>query len=420
MRLLRAPLVADGQRVAAAPGVVLLEEDRVLASGTPEEVGGVPDARIEEHPGEAILPALVNAHCHLDLTHIGPLPPPANFQSWLEQVGSLRRVDPGGIEASVREGVDRTLAGGVAAVGDIAGAWSEVPLATLERSALSGVSFIELFGQGTREAAAVERLRASTERAGMRSPTCWRRVRRGVQPHAPYSCGLALYAGAAKAAKLLGTPAATHLAESPEEVEFACRRSGPFAEFLARLALLEEGASALGAHPLEALHAAGVLTEANWLLVHLNCLESHHVPLLAALRPTVVYCPRASAYFGHPRPGWSPHRYRELQEAGVRVALGTDSILCLDTPTRLSPLDDARLLWRRDGTEPRTLLAMITSLAAEALGLPADRFSFAAGESAGILAVGMNGPGLEGVMRASGPPRWLLAPMASSMARSAE
>ena len=49
----------------------------------------------------------------------------------------------------------------------------------------------------------------------------------GVEPHAPYSCGIDVY----REAFLSGRSVATHLAESIEELEYAMNRSGPIAEF---------------------------------------------------------------------------------------------------------------------------------------------------------------------------------------------
>ncbi|MEL6329794.1 MAG: amidohydrolase family protein, partial [Planctomycetota bacterium] len=81
-----------------------------------------------------------------------------------------------------------------------------------------------------------------------------------------------------------------------------------------------------------------------------------------------------------------PHRYQELFEAGVEVCLGTDSILNLDTPDRISPLDDARLIYRRDGFDPQRLLSMCTSSAAAAVGLDPRRFLVAEGAELAALA----------------------------------
>lgn len=394
--------------VFAEPGVVLLRGETVVAAGSPESVGHVEGVEIVECPDEAILPALVNAHTHLDLTHIGMLPFGGSFLEWLEQVISRRRIDEEGIADSVREGVRLSQAGGVAAVGDIAGVWSEAPRRVVEEGDLRGVSFVEVFGLGARQNAATARLMAVVERHGRVPEGAGPELATGVQPHAPYSCGLELYLAAGRLASERNLPLATHLAESPEEIEFARSRSGPLAAWLDRKGVLDDSVRPLGDHPLDALCAAGVFERGRWLLVHLNCLEAGHVALLARLGASVVYCPRASRYFGHPRSGWSPHRYRELIAAGVRVVLGTDSLICLDTPDRITPLDDARLLWRRDGTSPRALLGMMTTEAAVALGLEPAPFTLASGRSAGLIGVPISHAGLEGVMSSRSSPRWLL------------
>ena len=74
----------------------------------------------------------------------------------------------------------------------------------------------------------------------------------------------------------------------------------------------------------------------------------------------------------------------------------------------LSVLDDARLLYRRDGTPAGLLLRMATTNGAAALGLDLDRFSLREGAAPlGIAAVDVNGtrpdrPTLDRVMAAAG------------------
>ncbi len=81
---------------------------------------------------------------------------------------------------------------------------------------------------------------------------------------------------------------------------------------------------------------------------------------------------RSPAAFG-------PHRYRQMQEAGITVALGTDSIINLDRADRLSPFDDARLLVSRDHLTPIAALGMLTVAGARALGLPPSSVTFTPG-----------------------------------------
>ena len=70
------------------------------------------------------------------------------------------------------------------------------------------------------------------------------------------------------------------------------------------------------------------------------------------------------------------------------MALGTDSIVCLDTPKRLSTFDEMRLLRRRDGAEVRELLAMATVHGAALLGEPRASVTLGAGDRPeGLLSV---------------------------------
>ena len=107
----------------------------------------------------------------------------------------------------------------------------------------------------------------------------------------------------------------------------------------------------------------------------------------------------------------------DMIAAGVNVALGTDSFVCLDTPDRISVLDEMRLLHRRDGTDPATLLRMATINGARALGFDEHAFCFAPGCTAGVLAVstdkraGSPGEALRSVLQRSDAPQWVVGPI---------
>src|SRR6185437_4808099 len=71
----------------------------------------------------AVLPGLVNAHTHLDLTGLrGQCPPSADFPAWLRQVIRHRRtVTPEQVEADIRAGLAESLRHGTTLLGDISG-----------------------------------------------------------------------------------------------------------------------------------------------------------------------------------------------------------------------------------------------------------------------------------------------------------
>jgi cytosine/adenosine deaminase-related metal-dependent hydrolase len=230
-------------------------------------------------------------------------------------------------------------------------------------------------------------------------------VRVGVSPHAPYSCGAAVFEAAAD----LGLPATTHLAETLAEVEVCQSGTGPLREMLEHdIGAWNASIEVPGVHPVDAL--LGPLGRGRFLCVHVNWIEPRHVQMLAASGVRVVYCPRASAAFGHAPPQLLEHPWRSLHEAGVNVCLGTDSLLCLDTPDRLSVLDDMRLLYRRDGVDARLLLAMATVHGAKALDLEPG-LAMLGPDAAGVIACPAQGTTAEAmladVLRRDEAPVWV-------------
>lgn len=375
-RLLLAAAAADATGRRLQPAAVLVEGHRIVAAATPQEIGTPCDAAVVELGDALILPALVNAHCHLDLSHLGPMPFGGDFTRWIEGIRAGRRTDPDGIADSVARGAALSRAGGTALAGDIAGAAggrpSLAPLLAMGGAGLAGVSFLEVFGSGSREAAAAEALRDALAEAGA---GCGPALP-GVQPHAPYSAGPGLYAAAAA----LGVPMATHLAETTDEIEFTMTGRGPIAEFLSTLGLWNGSRKPFGLHPIDCL--ADVLAMRPVLAAHVNYCEPRHLETLARCGTSVVFCPRAHAYFGHRR-----HAWQSMRAAGVTVALGTDGLPCLDTPQRISVLDEMRLLHRRDGALPAVLLEMATVAGAKALGFATAPFTLRPGPSAGLIAL---------------------------------
>jgi cytosine/adenosine deaminase-related metal-dependent hydrolase len=150
------------------------------------------------------------------------------------------------------------------------------------------------------------------------------------------------------------------------------------------------------------------------LAAHLNYIEDQHIDRLVSNCVSVAYCPRASDYFGHPHEGHAEHKYQNMLQAGVNVALGTDSILCLNTAERLSVLDDMRFLYRRDGIDPLTLLQMGTVNGARALGLDSDVVTLKPGRTAGVLGVRFEPSRgvdpLRAIMMNDEPPHWIAGP----------
>jgi cytosine/adenosine deaminase-related metal-dependent hydrolase len=349
---------------------VLLTEGQPTIAGRFSDVLRIAKSRgvheAVERPDLLALPGLVNAHVHFDLHVIGPRPYPGNFIHWLSMVIQAR-ADAGYDPAmSVTRAIASARDAGHCAAGDIAGsvaaAQARIDAADM---GLAGVSYLETLGfQRLRGKLAsantrrkIGRLRGKTSRAFP--------VSVGIEPHAAYSTNAAQFRRINQPRRVLRC---THLAETREEAEFVREAAGPFRELLKKLGRWDDGFEASGLSPVGWLDRLVPGSWSDWLLVHCNYVSDDDINLMARKGASVAYCPVASAYFGH-----VGHSYRQMIAAGVNVALGTDSAICQspDDPDQTGLWAGVRLLYRRDGTNPQTLIAMAGINGARALGLQA-------------------------------------------------
>jgi len=346
--------------VAAPPiagGAVLLGSD-----GRVEAIG--PDAlvpRPDGVPGEAfpdaiLIPGLVNAHTHLELTGFDlGAPPEADFRSWIARVRAVKETrSADDFVAWARLGIAECWSGGVTTVGDTGDSGSVIQ--ALAELGGSGVAYQEAFGphpSQVRESLAG--LQGRVEEVGR-----WAggRVRIGVSPHAPYTVSGPLYAAVATWARVEALPLALHLAESPAESELLLRGAGPFAEAWHERGIpLPPGPPC---SPVEWVERHGVLGERT-LCIHV--VQAHEADLvrLARSAAAVAHCPLSNAAHRH---GKAP--LGGFLACGIRVGLGTDSVLSVGTPDLLA---EARAARRLADLDADAALALATLGGAQALGL---------------------------------------------------
>jgi cytosine/adenosine deaminase-related metal-dependent hydrolase len=313
----------------------------------------------------AIVPGFVNAHTHLDLSDAAGLyPPTADFTLWLRHViGHRRRQSPEGLLAAITAGIRESLRFGVTALGDISAKGSSWD--ALAESPLGAVIYHEAIGLSQeRGAACFERVRDWFE-----TRPALMNCKPGISPHAPYTVGRSLLEKvvafrAAKLAAGASVPLAIHLAETRAELELLLERSGPFVEFLQEFGVYDSNALATD------MDAFYDIADASF--VHAN--YANPVQLVHSGPRAVIYCPRTHAAFGH-----TPYRLREFLQAGITVALGTDS---LASNPDLNVLLDARHVFGQFPDLPgATLLGMITANGAKMRPLPCCRCRIAMRET---------------------------------------
>jgi cytosine/adenosine deaminase-related metal-dependent hydrolase len=316
----------------------------------------------------AVIPGLVNAHTHLDLTGMrGLAPPRLPLPDWLRQVIAHRRTrSPEQVAADIQTGLAECVRTGTTLVGDISGdggSWD-----ALAASPIRAVVFRELIGLTGDGLRAASRAAVEWARDRAATPTC----RPGLSPHAPYSVHRQLYHMLTSLAWPYPLPLATHLGESSDELDLLTRRAGPFVPFLQGLGVWNPDGLA---EPYELGSRLGLADRAPLLLAHCNYLGAYTIPGNA----TVVYCPRTHAAFGHP-----PHPFREFLARGIRVALGTDS---LASNPDLDLLAEARFLRQQTDLSGEAILRLATIAGAEALGFGDVTGSLTPGKSADLVVV---------------------------------
>jgi 5-methylthioadenosine/S-adenosylhomocysteine deaminase len=371
-------LPMDGPPIAH--GAVLVGADGRIAAVGPEPRVPRPPLAVTRHLGAvALLPGLVNAHAHLELTALRGLVRDLPFPRW---IATLRRVKDALAAdhalAAARWGVLEGFAAGITTLGDT-GSTGAAARAMADLGA-RGVAYQEVFGPDPAHCA---KSLAGLE-AALDDLARWgsERVRIGVSPHAPYTVSEPLLAAVAGLARARGLPLAMHLAESPEEAAFVRDGAGPFAEALARRGI---AVAPRGASPVQWAFAAG-LDGVRPLVIHCVTAGPEDFGLIAGAGATVAHCPLSNATLGHGRadlPG--------MRRAGLTVGIGTDSVAAgggLDLFAELRAAAAGRDL------SPGELLRLVTSDAARALGV-AGAGVLAPGAWGDLVAVSLRRPAFE-------------------------
>ncbi len=345
-----------------------VQAGRIVALGPYTELRiDYPQARLVDFGDALLLPPLVNAHCHLELTHFPhwlssseQTEIPRTFVDWIKQVIRIKRgCLPEQLSASISQGLRDSLAYGTGALGDnlsissLSFAYDESPLLgrfyleTLgidpEQTEPSCVALLEQAGQGAR---------------GMLQP--------GLAPHSPYTLSSAYLKQVAARARQHGLPLSIHLAESPDETQFLLGSAGAIADELYPFVGWGDRVP-----PAAALRPVPYLLEhldsrPATLLVHGVHVNQDEIRTLAATGATVVLCPRSNHNLGV---GEAP--IAQYLEQGVPLALGTDSLASVPS---LSLWDEISFLRSRipRSLDPALLLHMATLGGARALGLDGE------------------------------------------------
>ena len=338
---------------------------------------------IKEHESKVLAPALINSHCHLELSYLNLTEYCGNqtsysndFTLWIrELLKSRHNFLQSTVDAEkqiLRDGsqaVRDMAAEGVGFVGDIGNSLESRRMGSDQN--IEVCFLLELLGL-TKEYEVLSLARLDEVFSD-------ESLEISCTAHAPYSATPVLIQAIKESADRRGHIFSIHVAESEQEVEFIQTGRGEFLDFLHERGAWDSTFKVPKMGVVHYLESLGVLNDKT-LCVHVVHVDHEEIEILALKKAKVCLCPGSNRFLGS---GKAP--VTEFLAHGILPALGTDSRA--SNPV-LSIWREMRLL-REDhpGLLPETVFSMATRGGAEAWGIDSVLGTLEAGKQARILQV---------------------------------
>ena len=323
---------------------------------------------------EGILsPGFVNAHCHLELSHMkGMIPVHTGLQEFVKQIVALRQVSPEAIHEAIINAEAEMMANGIVAVGDISNT-----LDTLTQKAkhnLAYYSFVELYDLDPTRAA--DKILAGLEIQKQFQENC---VRASLVPHAPYSVTNELW-------NLLSAhfgihTISLHNQETPDENDFFKTKTGSFLGMYERTKVNLDFFEATGLSALQSV--LPIFKKAHHgILVHNSFTSAEDIQAVHAAMNNAFWClcPNANQYIEQTMPP-----IELLRSEKAKVVIGTDSYA---SNWSLNILDELKTIQQHHPQIPLAeMLGWATLNGAQALQMDKHLGSFEKGKKPGVVLI---------------------------------
>lgn len=354
MRFLTADRIFSGKEYLPADTILVVDEKGLIKDLVSETA--LEKDKIERFEG-ILSPGFINAHCHLELSHLrNKIPQKTGLPGFaievIKQRGSL---GPEAIEVAMETADADMWKNGIVAVGDISN--NSESFNRKKNSRIYYHTFIELIGLNPKNASQIfqkgkEQLEIlhGMELSG------------SLAPHAPYSTSKELIGHIAEFDQQNNFSFSIHNQESLEESKFFKGEQNGFIKLYDFLKLDISWFQAPGTSSLE--HYGENLPDKKVLLVHNTLTEISDLKTLKNKNVFWCFCPRANTYIEDRLPDFSIFN-------AETICIGTDS---LASNLGLDLLEEINLILRESKHfTTEDLLRAITYNGAQALGID-DRF----------------------------------------------
>ncbi len=380
--ILKARVVVTMDGPPIENGAVAVDGNAIAAVGKHEDLHWLQAGPVFDLGDVALMPGLINAHCHLDYTMMRhAINPPKSFTAWVQRINALKRsLDSDDYLRAIHKGFGFLKKSGTTTVCNVESFPELMP--SIHEPPIRTWWFYEMID--IRHRLTTEEVVIGALSFFHNRPTSLSRF--GLSPHAPYTASRRLYELANSCASTMTMPLTTHVAESREEAEMFKDGSGALFDFMKSIGRPMQDCGK--GTPFSQLWHSGAIN-AGWILAHMNELTEDDFQLLDHLpeggKPTIVHCPGSHTYFNHSR-----FHFRRLHSLGANICVATDSLASTHS---LSLFDELRAVSHAEPwMEPRQLLQTVTTNPARALRREQRLGKIAPGALADLITVPVKGP----------------------------
>ena len=318
MRKIAATYIFPGNQPPIKNGILTCSTDGTIVdiSGSNEKITEL--SGLEFYSG-ILVPGFVNAHCHLELSHLkGKIDEKTGIGGFIGKINQLRNQETEKTVKAIQVADRKMWAAGTAAVGDISN--STLTLETKKNSNIFYHTFIESFGfhpaRAERAFDYAQFVQFQFKEKGLIN--C-------IVPHSPYSVSKPLFEKIKENAIIEKSILTIHNQESKCESEFFAEGTGAIANHLTNnLGIDISHWEAIGKSSLISI-LEYLPKENQLLLVHNTITEKEDLEELKKIRSLdntfFVLCPNSNLYIENQLPP-----VLMFHEENLNICLGTDSL----------------------------------------------------------------------------------------------
>ncbi len=328
--------------------------------------------KIIDHGTGVIMPCLVNAHLHLELSALKDcLCFDRGFAGWVQDL--LEKRDAAGevvLAGEAKKAAKELAAHGTGYIGEIS---TQGLTKTIVQSLnLSGVWFQEFLGSAQDALIGENRIKKSDL------------LSFSLAGHAPHTTDPFLLQAVKQQTRAQNLPFSIHLAESDTESEFISGKKGQWGKFLASRGIDTSLWPTGSKSPVQYLDDLGLL-DSSTLGVHLLNIDGRDLDILARTQTRICLCPRSNQNLHQKLPDIG-----KMLEKKLAPALGSDSLASCDS---LSIFDEMAFVRQKyPNIEPDKVLSMATINGARALGMEHLAGTLDKGKKSAFIYVDLNEP----------------------------